>query len=61
MGFSEEGSFNQSSLHTVYREDFIAERCRGEGWVISNKCSHPLIDLFVDESGFLLTVSVSLF
>lgn len=50
MGFSEEGRFNQFTLQTVYREDFIAERrkeSRGEGWLILNKCSHPLIDLLM--------------
>lgn len=50
---------NQSHLHTVDREDFTAgsggRESRGEGLVILNKCSHPLIDLFVVVSGFLLT------
>lgn len=59
MGFSEEERFNQSSLHNVYR-DFIAasgkeRKERAEGWVILNKCSHPLIDLFAVVPGILLT------
>lgn len=62
MGFSEERRFNQSSLHTVYREGFLAKsrskrkrEQRGMLGMILNKCSHSLIDLFVVVSGFLLT------